>query len=391
VATRTDLTQPIVAGLVTGIVGFGSSFAVVIAGLHAVGADAAQTSSGLFFLCLSMGAGCVLFGALYRRPITMAWSTPGAALLASAGRPDGGFAAAIGAFVLTGVLLALTGLIPQVATAIQRIPAVVASAMLAGILLELCLEPFSDFRQAPWAIGCMLLAWVLGQRFLPRWAVPLTLVVAVVAIAVSGAFGRLHLPDGALPHVTLTAPHWSPAAATSLAIPLYLVTMTSQNIPGVTVMRGLGYEVPWRSSLMYTGGLTAVGGPFGAHAINLSAIAAALAAGPEAGPDRSRRWVAAVATGSTYIVLGCASPLVVAAANVAPAGIVPAFAGIALFAPLSGALTQALARPDAALPAVVTVCAAASGLTLGGIGAPFWALLAGCATYAITRKPRSSR
>ena len=381
--------MPVVAGLITGVVGFGSSFAVVIAGLRAVGADAAQTSSGLLVLCLTMGLGCVIFGLVYRRPVTMAWSTPGAALLVTAGRPDGGFAAAIGAFVVTGLLLAFTGLIPQVARAIRRIPAEVASAMLAGILLELCLEPFRSFDQAPWAIGGMLLTWAVAQRYAARWAVPLTLVVALVAVAVSGAFGRLQLGNGVLPQLTVTTPHWTLAALTSIALPLYVVTMTSQNIPGVAVMRNLGYEVPWRPALLYTGGATALGASLGGHAINLSAIAATLAAGPDAGPDRSRRWVAAVTTGATYIAFGCASPLVVAAASAAPAGIIVAFAGIALFAPLGGALLQALDRTASPLPAVVTLCIAASGATIGGVGAAFWALLAGCVVHVLTR-PRAA-
>jgi benzoate membrane transport protein len=256
--------------------------------------------------------------------------------------------------------------------------------MLAGVLLGLCTQPFHDIREAPWAIGCMLLGWAALQRFAPRWAVPGTLLIAAAAVILSGSLGHVHMADGALPRLAPTVPGWSASAAVSIAVPLYLVTMTSQNIPGVAVMRSLGYEVPWRASLVYTGAATAAGAALGAHAINLSAIAAALAAGPEAGADRSRRWIAAVTAGITYVALGCASPVVVAVALAAPPGVVPAFAGIALLTALGGALTQALGGATP-LPAVVTLAVAASGLTLGGIAAPFWALLAGCALHLLTR------
>lgn len=382
---RTDTFHAVLAGVVSAVVGFTSSFAVVLAGLQAVGADAAQAASGLLVLSVTMGIGCVLFGLVYRRPITVAWSTPGAALLASSVAPGGGFAAAVGAFVVCGLLLAVTGFVPALATAVRAIPNSIANAMLAGVLLTLCVAPFRDLPAAPLAIGSMIAAWALVMVFAPRWAVPAALVVVVVhTIAAGGPASTA----GWAPQITFVGPVFEPSAVVALGLPLYLVTMTSQNIPGVTVLRSFGYETPFRPALAYTGLASAGGALLGGHAINLSAIAAALAAGEEAGQDKGRRWVAAVTCGVLYVAFGLTSGLVVAAAQAAPAGLFAALAGVALLTSLAGSAAQALAEPEDRLPAITTLVVAASGVHLGGIGSAFWALVIGCLLVLALRARR---
>lgn len=371
-----DLRQAVLAGAVSAIVGFSSSFAVVLAGLRAVGASADQAASGLLVLSLAMGAGCVLFSWRWRRPITMAWSTPGAALLASLSAPAGGFATAVGAFLVVGALLGLTGLVPALAAAVRRIPAPVAQAMLAGVLLQLCIVPFHDLPQEPVALGAVLVTWAVLARLAPRWAVPGAVAAAVVVLVARGSFAGLTWA-AATPHLAWTTPAWPGAAALAIAVPLYLVTMTSQNIPGVAVMAGLGYEVPWRPALGYTGAATVATAGFGGFAINLSAIAAALAAGPEAGPDPERRWVAGVSTGVGYLLLGLSAPAVVTVAQHAPAGLLASIAGVALLGTFGAAALQALAMESLRLPAAVTLVVASSGVVVAGVGSAFWSLVVG--------------
>lgn len=374
--TTSHRRQAVLAGVVSAIVGFSSSFAVVLAGLRAVGASPQQAASGLLVLSLAMGTGCVVFSWRWRRPITMAWSTPGAALLASLSAPAGGFGAAVGAFVVTGVLLALTGLVPPLAAAVRRIPAPIAQAMLAGVLLQLCVVPFHDLPREPAAIGAVLLVWALLAGLAPRWAVPGAVVAAVGVLLARGSFAGLSWA-GATPHLAWTTPVWPGTAALAIAVPLYLVTMTSQNIPGVAVMAGLGYEVPWREALGFTGAATIATAGLGGFAINLSAIAAALAAGPEAGPDPERRWVAGVSTGVGYLVLGLSAPAVVAVAQHAPTGLLASIAGVALLTTFASSALQGLAEESLRLPAAVTLVVASSGLVLGGVGSAFWALVVG--------------
>lgn len=384
-ARRTDTLHAVLAGVVTAVVGFSSSFAVVIAGLRAVGADPAQAASGLLAVCVTMGIGCLLFAFVYKRPITVAWSTPGAALLASSVAPSGGFAVAVGAFVVTGFLLAVTGFVPALAAAVRRIPNSVANAMLAGVLLTLCVAPFRDLASNPLPLGAMIAVWAVMAILLPRWAVPAALVVVIIeTIAAGGVAPGASL----LPQLVFVTPAWSLEAMLAIALPLYLVTMTSQNIPGVAVMASFGYEVPFRPALAYTGGATALGAFAGGHAINLSAIAAALAAGDEAGRDRSRRWIAAAVCGVGYIVFGLTSQAVVAASEAAPAGLFAGLAGVALLSSLAGAASQALEDPAERLPAITTMAVAASGMHVAGIGSAFWALVIGGALIALSRRVR---
>ncbi|MCA0434996.1 MAG: benzoate/H(+) symporter BenE family transporter [Austwickia sp.] len=379
-----SIAQPVLAGVVCGIVGFTSSFAVVLTGLAAVGATPDQAASGLAVLCVTMGLGCVLLSLRHRAPVTTAWSTPGAALLTTAVVPDGGFTAAVGAFVVTGILLTLSGLVPAFGNLVRRIPTPIANAMLAGVLLGLCVAPFRDLAQHPATIAPIVLTWLVLLRLARRWAVPGALLAAVLVMAVTGAFGAVSAGQ-LVPRLVWTTPGFSSiAAVVAVAVPLYIVTMTSQNIPGIAVLQSFGYAAPVRSSLAYTGAATVAGAPFGGHAINLSAIAAALAAGPEAGPDKSRRWIAGVVCGVVYCAFGPASRAVSALSQAAPPGLLAAVAGLALVATFAGAASSAMGDAVHRDSAAVTFLVAASGFSVAGIGAAFWALIAGLVVHGVT-------
>jgi benzoate membrane transport protein len=389
--TSRDLLQPVVAGVVTAVVGFTSSFAVVLAGLRAVGASPDQAASGLFALTVAFGLLMSGLALWTRLPVTLAWSTPGAALLVSTGTVDGGWPAAVGAFVLTGVLLALTGVVPWLGRLAAAIPVPLAQAMLAGVLLQLCLAPFTAFADAPWAVGPVILVWLAGTRWAPRWAVPLALVAALAVIGVSLAVDGTHVPGSSLlPRVEPTSPTLTVAAVVGIALPLTIVTLASQNIPGVAVMRSFGFTVPWRASMVATGAGTSAAAFLGGHAINLAAISAALAADEQAG-ERSRRWVAAFVAGNTALVLACTSGALVAVTEAAPSGIVETVAGLALLTTFASAVVAALDDPAGRTSAAVTFLVAASGLQLLGVGAAFWALVVGLAVRAtIERHPRGT-
>ncbi|MGD2202762.1 benzoate/H(+) symporter BenE family transporter [Microbacterium maritypicum] len=372
------LSRPILAGVVTALVGFTSSFAVVLTGLDAVGANAAQAASGLLAVSLTMGLACVVLAWRYRIPITVAWSTPGAALLVATGTVEGGWSAAVGAFLITAALILLTALWPALGALIARIPPSIAQAMLAGVLLPLCLAPITGIVANPWGVVPVVITWLLFARLAPRWAVPLAFVAAAVVVAVSLiGEGAPFDPALLLPRLEFTAPTFTVGALVGLALPLFIVTMASQNVPGIAIMRSFGYEVPWRPAMLVTGIGTALGATAGGHTINLAAISAALAASPDADPDPRRRWVAGVSTGASYLVLAVFSAALAALVVLAPAAVIPAVAGLALFAAFGSAVQQAIDDPNERIPAVVTFLVAASGIAVLGVSAAFWALVAG--------------
>ncbi len=377
---------PVSAGVVCALVGFTSSFAVVLAGLRAAGANSEQAASGLTALSLAMGLSSVLLAWKFRMPITSAWSTPGAALLISTGTAAGGWPAAVGAFLVTAVLLLATGLWPMLARLIARIPNSVAQAMLAGVLLPLCIAPVTALAGDPVVIAPVLLVWLVVSVIRPRWAVPAAFGVALLVLAVTLFREGSAPPVSAwIPHLQATAPSLTVAAVTGIALPLYVVTMAAQNIPGVAVMNGFGYQIPWRPALTVTGVASLVAAPFGGHAVNLAAISAALAAGPDADPNPRRRWIAAFTTGTVYCVLGLASTGLTWAVLAAPAGLVQAVAGVALLGAFAGACAGAMTDESARLPAAVTLIVAASGTTVAGVGSAFWALVVGVIAQRLFR------
>jgi benzoate membrane transport protein len=370
------ISRPVLIGVLTALVGFTSSFAVVLSGLRGVGASPAEAASGLLAVCAAQGLGILWLVRRHRIPLTLAWSTPGAALLASTGVVRGGWPAAIGAFLVVGALVVITGLWPRLGGLISAIPASIAQAMLAGVVLELCLAPVRGFAAHPWLVGPSLLTWVVMLRLARKWSVPAAFAVTLVTVGADVIrHGGLH---GAIfPHLIWTTPTLTWASLLGLAIPLYVVTMAGQNVPGVAVMSSYGYQVPWRETMAITGIGTAAGALAGGHAINLAAITASMAASPDAHPDPRRRWVASYTAGWAYLVIALLSTALTAFISVAPPDVAGAVAGLALLGTLSSSLAGALSVTEGREAAAITFMVAASGLTFLGIGAAFWALVAG--------------
>lgn len=381
--------QPVSVGVVSAVIGVTSSFAVVLAGLSAAGADPAQAASGLVVLTALMGLATIWLSRRFRRPLTIAWSTPGAALLASTGAVAGGWPAAVGAFVVVGLLVVATGLVRPLGRLVGAIPAPIAQAMLAGVLLPLCLAPVRALVERPLLVAPIVVLWVVLSRVAPRWASPAAFGLAlVIVMALADGWGWLQAP-----RIALTVPSFSLAAMVGVALPLWVVTMASQNVPGVAVLGAAGYRVPWRYAMVLTGAGTALGAPAGAHAINLAAITAALPASPEAHPDPTRRWIACQANGVTCLLLAPLATTLAALVAAAPPGVVESVAGLALLgtfgAALAGALAVADGTPDAAVarvPAAATFLVSAAGVTIAGIGGAFWGLLAGVVLHLALRR-----
>lgn len=383
---RRDIAQPAIAGIVQVVVGFASTFALVLTGLRAVGATEAEAASGLLVVCLTMGGVGVFLALRTRMPVAIAWSTPGAALLLATGAPEAGYAAAVGAFVVCGALIALAGASDVLARAIAAIPAPIASAMLAGVLLPICLAPARALIELPAQAAPMIATWLILLVVARRWAVPAAIAVTAVVIAATETF-NVAAAD-LIPAPVWTTPSFTVEAVVGLAVPLFLVTMASQNITGMTVLASFGYRPPLRPILVTTGGATALTAPFGVFAINLAAISAALVAGPDGGPDTSRRWIGGVSAGVAFGAVGLSAGAAAALLAAAPPLLIEAVAGLALLGALASALGSAMADGEHREAAVVTLVVSASALTAAGISAPFWGLVAGLVVLGAQRLGR---
>jgi benzoate membrane transport protein len=378
--------QPVTAGVITALVGFTSSFTVVLAGLRAVGADRAQAASGLLAASVIMGLLSVLVSVRFRMPISIAWSTPGAALLVTTGVPRGGFGAAVTAFAICGALIVCTGVFEPLRRLVLAVPRPLANGLLAGVLLELCLVPVTTFQHRPWLAAGIVGTWLVFLRIARRFAVPAAMLVAFAEII--GSAGHAQLSGlSFVPTLTVTEPALS-VSAVALGVSLYIVTMASQNVPGIAVLEGFGYDPPVRTVLVDTGAGTMLGAVLGGHVVNLAAISAALCAGEDAHPDPGRRFIASSTAGITYIAFGLGAGLLSALVAVAPAGLVESVAGLALLGTLGASLAVAVAEDVAGATryrdaAVVTFLVTASGTSFGGIGSAFWGLLAGLVLVAI--------
>lgn len=370
------MLQPISAGFVAAISGFASSFALVIAGLQAVGATASQASSGLFAICLAIAVVSVIAALWLRIPLAFAWSTPGAAVLLATTSDNVRFSDAVGAFVVCAALLVLCGLWPALGRAITSIPRPLASAMLAGVLLPICLAPIEAVATLPLLAAPIVIVWLVLYRLAPRWAVPAAMVVAIISIVI--AAGTDWIAEASIaPQLAFVAPTLDVTTILSIGLPLFVVTMAGQNVPGFVVMSTYDYAAPPRYALAGSGIGSGVAALFGGHAMNLGAITAAIMAGPESHPDRSKRWIATLTNGILYIPLGLGAGLASALVTAAPAILVTAVAGLAVMGALITSIVNALEQPEHRLAAVVTFLVVASGVVAGGIGSPFWGLLVG--------------
>ncbi|MGJ8525315.1 Inner membrane protein YdcO [Halomonadaceae bacterium LMG 33818] len=370
--------HPLIAGIVASVVGYASSFSIVLQGLTAVGASPVQAASGLFALCLGQGLLAIYLSLRYKQPISIAWSTPGAALLMGNGMPHGGFGVAVLAFIMTGLLIVIAGLWNPLRTAIARIPLSLSSAMLAGILAQLCMAPIHAIAQIPTRVLPIIISWLLAWLFIRRYAVLVALVATVLVIMLSAA-----LPSNAfenmplVPHLSWIPPVYDWVDALGIAIPLFIVTMASQNVPGIAVMKANGYAIPVRSAFSLTGLVSVILAPVGGHGINLSAITASLCAGSEAGTNPQRRYLASLTGGIVYLLLGGIAGYATTFVYLTPPLLIQSLAGLALLSTLGNALTLALKNDRHHLPAIITFLATFSGITLLGIGSAFWGVVAG--------------
>jgi benzoate membrane transport protein len=364
----------VVAGFVAVLVGYTSSVVIVFAAAQALGATPAQTTSWMWALGLGMGLSSIALSLWTRQPVLTAWSTPGAALLAgSSGLAMG---EAIGAFVACSVLILLAGLTRAFERVMDRIPQAIAAALLAGVLARFGLDAVGAVKTAPLLVCVMALTFLLGRRCWPRYAVPGVLLTGVAVAAVQRRLdGAAIVWDLALP--VWTTPQFSIGALVGVALPLFVVTMASQNLPGVAAQRAAGYATPVSPSIAITGATGVLLAPFGGFAFNLAAITAAICMGREAHEDPSRRYVAAVAAGVFYIALGLVGGALVGLLHAFPRELVLAVAGLALLGSIVGGLAAALQHEAHRDAAGLTFLVTLSGVTFAGIGAAFWGVLAG--------------
>jgi benzoate membrane transport protein len=382
---RADFSlQALAAGVLAAFVGFASSFAVIIAGLIGVGASQAEAASGLMALSISMGVCAIVLSLKTKMPISIAWSTPGAALLATTGPVAGGFSAAVGAFIVTGALIVVAGLWKPLGRAVAAIPPPLANAMLAGVLLGLCLAPVRAVAQLPVLGLAIVVAWAVMARIKRLYAVPVAALLTIALIAATA-----HLAPDALgslwPEPVGVVPSFPLAAIIGIALPLFIVTMASQNIPGMAVLNANGYRPDAGRLFWSTGLFSLAAAPFGGHAVNLAAITAALCAGSDAHPDPQRRYWAAAVAGFVYVLFGLVAGAATAFISASPPILIEAVAGLALLGAFGSALLAAMNAPADREAAVITFLVTASGLSFFGISGAFWGLVAGGAMLALTR------
>lgn len=383
-----DLSLPAAtAGFVAVLVGFTSSVAIVFQAAQAFGATPAQISSWMWALGLGMGL-CTLLPALWwRQPVMVAWSTPGAAVLATAGA---GYtmADAVGAFLVCGALITLAGATGWFERVMNRIPMAIASALLAGVLARFGIDAFGATKTALPLVAGMLAAYLVGRRLWPRYAVPVVLLLAIAFVASQGQL-RTEVIEWKLAEPVFTMPRFSFAAVVSLSLPLFVVTMASQNLPGVAAIRASGYEMPVSRLITITGLATLLLAPFGAFALNLSAITAAICMGREAHADPARRYTAAVVCGAIYCVIGLFGAAVTGVLSAFPRELVVAIAGLALLGTIGAALAMALKDDAHRESALITFLVTLSGVTIAGIGAAFWGVVAGAIALVVQQwRPR---
>ena len=378
-----------VAGFVAVLVGFTSSVAIVFQAAQAFGATPAQITSWMWALGLGMGLCSLVPSLILRKPVMVAWSTPGAAVLATAGLA-GGFSMgeAIGAFMVSAVFITLAGVTGWFERVMSRIPMEIAAALLAGVLARFGLQAFAAAQTALPLVLLMLAVYLLSRRWAARYAVVITLAVAVAFVAQQGqmAWSAVQL-ELAMP--VFTAPQFSVAATISLAIPLFVVTMASQNLPGVAVIRASGYDLPISRLITLTGLATLVLAPFGAFALNFSAITAAMCMGPEAHEDRSRRYTAAVSCGALYVAIGLFGAVITGLLTAFPKELVVAIAGLALLGTIGNGLAAALRDELHREAALITFLVTLSGVAIMGIGSAFWGVAAGSIALFVQQYGRS--
>lgn len=368
----------IASAVVAAIVGFGGTLALIIAAAQALGATQAQTASWVTALCLAMFISTGFLSWRYKMPIITAWSTPGLALIGA----STGFTMqqGVGAFIVTAIAIIITGLVKPVSGLVSKIPASIASGMLAGVLFAFLIGAARTIPVDPIFVLPLVLLFFVIRLFNPAMAVLAVLFGGILFAFLSGRVASV--PDISLSTLTLIMPVFDTRAIIGIALPLYLVTMASQNLPGFAVLRAAGYEPPTAAALQVTGLLSLLTAPFGAHTSNMAAISAAICTGPDAHPDPAQRWLTGPFYALSYLILAIFGASLVALFAVLPAPLIALVAGLALIGAFANALTIALKNETERLAAVVTFAVTASGISIAGIGAAFWALAAGLLVVA---------
>ena len=367
-----------VAGFVAVLVGFASSVAIVLQAASAAGATQAMMASWLLALGIGMAVTCIGLSWYFKAPIITAWSTPGAALLA--GSLQGlSINEAIGVFLFTAALGVIIGISGWFDRLTRLIPLPLASAMLAGILLQFGLNIFTSLQAEFGLVAIMCLSYLLAKRWVPRYAILWVLIAGLLSVVLGGKLDLSGITLSLTTPVWVT-PHWSLSALLGVGLPLLLVTMASQNIPGVAVIRTSGYQTPVSPLITSTALSTLILAPWGAFSINLAAITAAICTGAEAHPDKDKRYIAGIAAGIVYLLAGLAGATVVALFAAFPQAMIAALAGLALLGTIGANLAVATAEGEHREAAVVTLLVTASGVSFFGIAAAFWGMVAGALT-----------
>ena len=375
-----DLTaSAVMMGLLAAFVGYSASFAIVMAAMEAMDASEAQAATGLLYATLAMGLCSLVLPLITRAPSAIAWSTPGAAFLASSATLPGGFAEALGALITCGVLILITGLIPALGRWVGKIPKPIANALLAGVLLKLCLAPALALGSFPALMIPVILAWIVGLRLHRLAAMPLAVLTMAVVLTFTVDFdgARAAFSAGWFPVLAPSTPVFNPVSMISVGLPLYLVTMAGQNIPGFAVLELNNFPARRPLMLRVTGVASLLSAPFGSMPINMSAITAAMMCGEDAGADPAKRYWAATISGLGYCLLALLAGVTATLVTIAPTALIIGIAGLALVPALVGSLRSAFSEPGQLEAPALTFLTAASGMTLFGISGAFWGLVLG--------------
>lgn len=371
------------SGFIAVLVGYTSSVAIVFQAANAAGATPAQLSSWMWALGIGMGLSCIGLSLAWRTPVLTAWSTPGAALLATS-LGDIGMAQAIGVFLFASALITLCGLTGWFQRIMGLVPRALANAMLAGILLQFGMALFASVRTQAILVLLMFATFIIARRILARYAVPLAFLTGVVWATAQGMLNLGGL-DWAPAQPVWMAPQMSWSAMLGVGIPLFIVTMSSQNIPGLAVLRANGYDTPASPLITWTGLTGLMLAPLGGFSFNLAAITAAICMSPDADPDASQRYKASVWAGMFYLATGVFGATVVGLFAAFPQELVAAIAGLALLGTLGASISESLREADGREAALVTFLATASGMSLLGVGSAFWGLVLGGLCHALLR------
>lgn len=372
-------------GFVVAVVGFFSSFPIVLQGLNAVGANSIQAASGLMAAAFAMGLAGIALSLWSRMPASVAWSTPGVALLATMAVPEGGFSGAVGAFIFAGALTLIAGLFRPFARLATSVPAPLAHAMLAGVLVSLCIAPFRALAEVPYTALPIILTWFIVGRISRPFAVPAAVIAALLVTLFAADFA-LTVPEHVVSSPVFVTPTFSLSTVFGIGLPLFIVTMATQNVPGLAVLRSFGYEPSPAPLLSGVGGASILTAIFGAPATCLAAITAAMCCNEDSHPDPARRYWSAVVAGAFYCAFGLFAVLVTSVAVQAPAMTLETLAGVALLGVFANSAFTALKAPEYREAAVVTFLVTASGVTVFGLSSAVWGLVIGGAVYLVAAK-----